>query len=234
MNSPLIERYLKLIETLNLRERVLFTLSAVAVLFLIIDLTLLGPISGLQKQASMEVTQWQGKLALLELDAAKLGLSNNQGDFLSRMGYAKQLQNQISEQDQAINASLSTMIRPDQFSKVFADLLKKQGSLELSSLQSAVDEELIDLEAITEASREQDNQATPGATNSAINPGLGNALIRTNFNASYRGNYQNTRQFLNLLADMPWALLWRQLQFEVTDHPSSTIDLQAYTLGTGS
>lgn len=230
MSQLLIKNSLKRIETLNLRERVLLTLSAVAVLFLLIDLTLLTPLSGLQKQADIEVTRWQANLALLELDAQKLGISDNEGSFLSRMGYAKQLQNQITDQQEAIDTSLATMIGPERLPKVFADLLKKQGTLELSFLQSEVDDQLIDLDAFAEGNQEQASHSQPNANNA----GSDAPIVRTNLTASYRGNYQGTRQFLNALTQMPWALLWHQLEFEVTEHPDSTVNFDAYTLGTGS
>ncbi|MBV1961594.1 MAG: type II secretion system protein M [Immundisolibacteraceae bacterium] len=237
MNQLLIKNYLKRIEALNLRERILLTLSGVAVLFLIIDLTLLAPLSALQKQAATEVTRWQANLALLELDAEKLGLSDNQGNFLSQMGYAKQLQNQITDQQETINTSLATMIGPEQLPKVFADLLKKQGRLALSSLLSEVNDQSINLQAATGNSLEPVEQTKPGANDAGIGADSGNpistTIVRTNLSASYRGNYQSTRKFLNALAQMPWALLWHQLEFEVTDHPDSTINVDAYTLGTG-
>ena len=229
MNRPLLERCTKQIEALNLRERILLTLSAVAVLFLLMDLILLTPLSRLQEQVSLETTQWQGKLALLEMDAAQLGLSKNQGNFLSKMGYAQQLQTQVSAQETAIKTRLSTMIGPEQLPKVFADLLKNQGNLELSSLQSDVDDELINLTQLQQPSVDKNTPTGSVISSTDIAP----SITRTNLSATYRGSYLYTQEFLNSLTSMPWALLWHQLTFEVTEYPDSTINLDAYTLGVG-
>ena len=235
MNNPLVKRLLKQIESLNLRERILLTSTGVAICFVLVDFLVLTPVGQLQTQANLETTRWQGKLASLEVDAEKLGLAGNETNFLNKLAYAEQLKTEISTQDRAVTASLNSMIGPNQLPQVFADLLEKQGRLELDSLQSEVDSEFINLSHVQHPATEPSLLPQPAGGQSVDQSievqSLSDSAVRTNLTASYRGSYLSTRTFLNALADMPWALLWHQLEFTVTSYPDSTVDIGAYTLG---
>lgn len=210
--EKLIAKY----DSISLRERGMIFVAVAFLTISLINKLLLDPLLAKQKNLSEQMVQQQEKIkevrAVME---ALLQAKRNDADspLRKQLSSAKQ---RIAESDAYMQNLRGRLVAPEQMANLLQQVLKKNGQLELVSLQSLPVEPLI-------AEKTEGTKTAPVADTS-------NQVYTHRMKISVRGTYPDLLQYLTMLEHLPTQMFWGTAKMEVDHPPTAELTLTLYTL----
>lgn len=202
------------LEAMSLRERALI-FAAVAVLLLsLFNMLLLEPMFAKQKAMRSEIAQQQKLMAAVQMQIAAM-----QQDNSPQTNRLNQLKQELAEGKAYLQSSRERLVQPERMAQHIKDLLNKNRSLNLVSLQTMPVSPLLDTPPDT--GNEQGLATGAQAENTVFKHGVQITL---------RGNYLELLQYLTALEKLPQQMYWAKAQMSVAQYPTAELTLILYTL----
>ncbi len=246
IQSPLKEKirlWAERFEALSLRERVLFLISILAVLYFAWDLVLMEKVRHQQKNTVIQMKKWQSQIADIDrriLTTSATLSGNQQTQAMLRI---ERLKSEISDINQRQKALAVSFIRPRQMVDVLKGLLATERGLQLTRLQSLAVQPLI--RKVPEP-KTANSVVKKSATNAKLPEAKGSEPATLEKNASgattlpevykhgleivFQGDYNSTLSYLQKLEQLPWKFYWEEVVYEVLDYPKAQIMVRIHTL----
>jgi len=200
------------------RERLLL-LAAVCTLLIFcyvqfVHLPLQHQASGL----SSEQQSVQKDIAALE-SRAELIVRRSQRDPNAKLRREiEQLKKEIASLDARLRRRTVDLISPGAMAGLLEDMLRANETLEIVSLEN--------LEPVPLDLGQETKQSSPAGEPSSETP----SIFRHPVRIAFSGDYLNTLQYLRRLEAIDQRFFWDQLEFEIEEHPKSSITLTVHTL----
>jgi MSHA biogenesis protein MshJ len=210
------ENLLEKIDGMTVRERVLIFAAAGFLLITLVNKLLIEPQLVKQKLLSDQIVQKQEKIKEVRAQLEELVQAKN-NDANSPL--RKQLvlsRQQIAEGDNYLQALHDRLVTPEKMASLLQQMLKKNGQLELLSLQSLPAAPLI-------ASR------TEGAKSSAAME-MSQQVYTHRVKITVRGSYKELLQYLSTLETLPTQMFWGNASMKVVQPTTADLTLTLYTL----
>ena len=192
-----------------LRERILVFVAAVAVLTYGSYQLLIGPAwQGLEAQRTkLENTHKQIRAARQERRALSPEALEKRAGELRQSRQA--LQEELEQRRRELAAGAGQFIEPGRLMGFVERLLglHAEGGMRVLSLRSLA------------------REAVPGTGGSSAGPDL----YRKGVRAVFEAGYGTTLRFLERLHDLPWAVQVTRLDYQVREHPTARVTLEAHT-----
>lgn len=195
------------IDNLSLRERGLILLMVIAILYLLWDFTLMGPLDRAQKSRQDEIAATQQQLTALQQAIGNLLNSQRHGEEQAK-ARIQQLQQAIDQMDDKLGAATNGLIKPADMPGVLRDMLKRQQGLKLVSLKTL----------------------PPAALNASDTQGQQAVLYRHGLEITVEGRYQAVLDYIATLEKQPWQFYWKSFALESQGYPDNKVTLVIYTL----
>ena len=199
------------IDALELRERVLLLVAAVAVLFFSIDTLALQPVLKSQQVVRERITGLESRLDALRQHARLLRYRSDAEPLQARHEQRDKLRLELASLDKQIVEQLGALVEPAQAADVLEQVLSNHRGLRLVNLEAST-RTLDDVE---------------------IEDGDPAGLGRYQIDMVVDGNYMDVLAYLGELESLPWKFFWQKVVFQTTEYPHATTRLQLYTLGAG-
>ncbi len=236
-------------EALSLRERLLFLISVIAVLYMGWDMVLMERVRAQQKTALVQMKKWQSQITEIDqrIQLASATLAGGQQN--QAMQRITQLKSEISDITQRQKALAGSFIRPRQMVDVLKGLLATERGLQLTRLQSQAVQPLIyrmpagtpsnapltpELAAKIGPNTEQQVQQLQQQSSESATAISGGAALpqvyKHGLEIVFQGDYNSTLSYLRKLEQLPWKFYWEEVVYEVLDYPKAQILVRIHTL----
>jgi len=205
---------------LNLRERVLVLLVAIAVIYAIWDGVFLSKQeqhyqSLLSQQQVLTKQKQEHELKLAQTTAKLIANQRTVEQKKSAIIQAKQhLQQTVTQLDSVLNK----LVPPTKITELLRNLLLQTHGLKLVSLNNEPVETISFAEEDAPKSDPKNNIKT--------------LLYKHSTTLKLSGNYQQLYQYLSALESSEWGLYWNELHYEVIDYPQAEITIRVHTIST--
>lgn len=208
------------IDGMSLRERALI-FGAVAFMLVSLIMTMfLDPLLAEQKKLSSQVVQKQEKMKdiLAQIDTL---LAAKRADAISPLRQRlEQIRLQISEGDIYLQSRRERLVAPEKMGDLLEQVLKRNGRLQLISLQTLPAAPLIE-----KAAKPGKERTVPGEA--AVVPDK--QVFRHGVKITVRGTYPDLLQYLTELEHLTAQMFWGEADMEAA-YPAVTLTLTLYTL----
>ncbi|MCH7867430.1 MAG: type II secretion system protein M [Myxococcales bacterium] len=211
------ERYLEL----TLRERIMVLCALLASLFGVVDAVFLLPMDREREQLQSQLSQHVASIKRLDERAEQLAqrIAGRTPTPMDREETALKRQIEIMNAD--IEEHMSSMIAPNDVTRMLEELLSEESDLTLVKLMST---NPATFPPATEA-------GVPGA---AVDPQGQTAekaeFYRHGFVIELEGSYLATLHYLESIESLPWDLSWDTITYTVIDYPRARISIHLHTL----
>lgn len=195
------------IDGLSLRERGLILLMVIAILYLLWDFALMGPLNAAQKQQQDDIAAQQQQLTALQKGIGDLLNSQRHGEEQAR-ARIEQLHQAIEQMDDKLGAATNGLIKPADMPRVLRDMLKRQHGLTLLGLKTL----------------------PPTALNAGDSQGQQAVLYRHGLEITVQGRYQAILDYVAALEKQPWQFYWKSFALKSQGYPENKVTLVIYTL----
>ncbi len=205
-----IRQWAERVDALELRERILLLLAAVAVLFLLVNSLALQPMLKAQQVTEQRISDLEMQLSALHQQANMLNFKSDEDPLAPRYAKRDNLAAQLAELDTRIVDQMGALVEPAQAAEVLEQVLSSHRGLKLKSLQASA-ESLRDLEL--------------------EDPNSSGGLGRYQLEMIVEGGYLDLLRYLQDLEAMPWKFFWQSADLRTVEYPRAETHLQLYTLG---
>ena len=196
------------IDAMELRQRVMLLVTALALLFFMADTFAIQPLIMKQKEGRQTITDLELKLELLRQRTGLL--SSNPDDWTSSLH--NEMLAQLATLDRQIQERIGGLLAPAHAIKVLEQVLEQEQGLELLEVDAG--------------SSPLTGVELPGEENLPA-AGIG----RYQLQMQLEGSYLATLRYLHALENLPWKFFWESVDYQVTNYPNARITLDLYTLG---
>lgn len=214
------EKFAGKVDALSLRERMMIFAAIVFVLFALIRALFLDPLLAQQNKMSTEVVQQQEKMKQIQAQIAEL-IKAKQDDANSPLRERlDKLQQQIAEGEEYLQSRRDRLVAPEKMADMLEQVLKKNGHLQLMSLQALP------------AALVLDKTAKPVANASAVSgvAAQDRRLFKHGVQITVRGSYLDLLQYLTELEHLQSQMFWGMVKMNVQEYPAAELTLTVYTL----
>jgi len=204
---------------LNLRERVLVLLVAIAVIYAVWDGVFLSKQeqhyqSLLSQQQLLTKQKQEHELKLAQTTAKIIANQRTVEQKKSAIIQAKQhLQQTVTQLDSVLNK----LVPPTKITELLRNLLLQTHGLKLVALNNEPVENI--------SFAEEDSKPSPENS-------VKTRLYKHSTTLKLSGNYQQLYQYLSALENSKWGLYWDQLHYHVTEYPQAEITIRVHTIST--
>jgi len=219
--GPHWEKLVEKIDGMSLRERVLIFAAIAFMLVALTNVLLLDPLLAGQKKLSAQMVQQQEKIKEIQAQTEAL-LQAKKNDATSplrqRLGQIKQ---QLADGDAYLQSSRDRLVQPEKMADLLEQVLKKNGQLQLVSLQT------LPVAPLIEKAAKPEGAATVPANTAAK---LDKQVFKHGVQITVRGSYPDLLQYLTALEQMPTKMFWGMSRMSVVQYPAAELTLTLYTL----
>lgn len=208
------------IDGMSLRERALIFAALAFMLVALIKPMFLDPLLAQQKKLSTQVVQQQEKMKdiLAQIDTL---LAAKRADENSPMRQRlEQIRQQIADGDIYLQSRRERLVAPEKMGGLLEQVLRKNGRLQLISLQTLAAAPLID-----KAAKPGKGRAVP--EEAAVVPDK--QVFRHGVRIAVRGSYPDLLQYLTALEQLQSQMFWGEADMNAA-YPDVTLTLTLYTL----
>jgi len=213
MNNYL-DSFSKYLIELSLRERILFLLVSIAVIYAVWDGALFSSQEEhyqelLGKQQVFSNQQQQLERSIAESTAK---IESNKRSQEQQEHNIEVLEQKYLDSNEALSAILANLIPPTQITEFLHSLVLQTHGLKLLGLNNE------EVEIITLSDEPMDE-------NSAHSQ-----LYKHATTIKLSGSYQQLYHYLETLENSEWSLYWEKLNYHVTQYPLAEITIRVYTV----
>lgn len=199
----------------TLRERALLGGGLVALLFLMIDSTLIRPVT--EELERVESLTKRVKTDLTSMTAERESLAGTELSDEERRLFERrrQLERQLAEVDQQIASEISELVPPEAVVSVLEDMLDPRSGLSLVRLKS-----------------QEPHRVGSGASHESGSESLASVggLYRHGLQLELEGDFASILDYLERVEDSPWHLLWDRFEYRVKQFPTATVIIDLHTV----
>lgn len=205
---PVLKPFLQRIDALAVRERVLLSVTAVVVVWLVLDLLWLAPLNRQWDAARQHAQALQTQQQTLTAEEIVLGSREGEDPRAAVREQIEQLRLAMDELDQQLRDEMLDFVAPQQMSALLTDLIAESHGLVMLGLRSEPPLELI--------TATEDGMPT---------------IFRHSMVIELAGDYLALLEYLRTVETMPWQLFWDGLQVDVVEQGEARrFRLRVYTL----
>jgi MSHA biogenesis protein MshJ len=210
------EKFQTKIDAMSLRERGMVFAAIIVALIALANFFFLDPLLTKQKSLTAQMVQQQEKIkethALMEVlvDARKNGENS---PLRKQLSLAKQ---KIDESERYLQNLRNGLVAPEKMPDLLQQVLKKEGQLELVSLQSLPVTPLI--------------TGKPETAKVASTEEADGQVYMHPVKITVRGSYLELVQYLTNLEHLPMQMFWGAASLKVVQQPTAELTLTLYTL----
>lgn len=223
-----IHKWMARFDALTLRERGLVALAVVAVLVVLWQALLIGPLDAQRERTNAAIAKQRQQVQALDMQAQALIERQRQNpDRANRARHAR-LRAQMAELDAQLRAKMHGLIAPAQMAKVLEQVLTRKTDLKLYRVQSLAAQPLL-----TAAQRPGSASAAKAdkTASAQAKGGAGDAgVYRHGLVIEFRGSYLSTLKYLHELDKLPWQFYWDSVELDVKHYPEATVTITVHTL----
>ena len=214
------------IDSMSLRERALIFGAAAFMLVSVIMTSFLDPLLAKQKKLTAEVVQKQEQMKsiLAQIDAL---LEAKRADATSPLRQRlEQIRQQIAAGDLYLQSRRERLVAPENMGAVLEQMLRKNGRLQLVSLQTLAAAPLIE-----KTSKHGKERAAKPEKSETSDPSVvpDKQVFRHGVRIAVRGSYTDLLAYLTDLEKMTAQMFWGEADMEAA-YPEVTLTLTLYTL----
>jgi MSHA biogenesis protein MshJ len=201
--GPALENAALRFKKLSVRERLLVLGAAIGVMFMLWNLTLMGPLDQRRNALQQELAMMQDEMSATA-DAAEAAQA---ADPLS-VAFSKQqaLQSQLKTLDAELDQQSAGLIEPKRMADVVHEVLSRQHGVTLMSLKNLPPQSLA--------------KDSAQASGPYIHP----------VELIVEGNYLDVLAYLHALEGLPYRFYWRVLELKTTEYPVNRVRIELGTL----
>lgn len=210
MSQQLLEWQQK-INALSQRERVILFVTAIAVVVMIMQFLLLGPVITERKQLARQQQQLEQQIVRQRAEQQTIKAILASGVNREKQAHRDNLKVALGELDKQIESSVLALIPPKLMPEVLESVLTQSERVKLIRLENLPVEPVLEQAAVDGVAMKQ-------------------GLYRHRFSLLLSGDYPSVISYLEKLASLPWHFHWDSLFYEVKQYPSATIKLDVHTV----
>lgn len=216
------------IDAANLRERILIFLVAVVVSVALVNALLIDPVRSKQDKLARQLKQDQGKIAAIQMQIQDLVQSRGVDPDLVSRDRMLTLKLEIAHSDESLQGMQKGLVQPDRMAGMIADILRRDGALQLVSLKTLPATSILDTQ---EQSEHSGVALQPGVVKENAVPAPENILVyKHGVELVIRGSYSDLHQYLARLESLPWRMFWGKAELKVEEYPRAALTLTLFTL----
>jgi MSHA biogenesis protein MshJ len=214
------EKFAGKVDGLSLRERVLIFAAVVFVLVALIRVLSLDPLLAQQKKMSAQVVQQQEKMKQIQAQIADLIKAKKDDENSPLRERLDKLQQQIVDGEAYLQSRRDRLVTPEKMAELLEQVLKKNGHLQLMSLQALP------------AALVLDKTAKPVVNASAVSgvAAQDKRLFKHGVQITVRGSYLDLLQYLTELEHLQSQMFWGMAKMNALQYPAVELTLTVYTL----
>ena len=194
----------------SLRERVLVLIAMLALIAVLWDLFLMGPVERSRKQLVPEVASLRVEVNRINQTIEELARVDRTDPNAALKAQLQQARGGIADLDRQLGGLTSGLIAPEEMVQVLKQMLETTAPLQLVALRTLPSEPLAAL--------------VPGEV-------LPSQVYRHGVELELTGQYLDVVGFLRKIDQLQWRFYWQTLELDVEEHPRLRVKITAYTLG---
>jgi MSHA biogenesis protein MshJ len=224
------------IDALSLRERgIMLAVLAVAIIFIVNSL-IIDPQFRKQKMLADQMKTQRAQIAAIQAEIAQRIVMKNQDPDLEIKRILQVRQTQLAQMSSNLLELHKNLVQPEKMAALLENLLKRNRSLQLLSLNSMPAVNVVDAldEAAARASHiNKSNLAAQTAPpNDAQVQNLNDTGIvyKHEMELVVQGGYLELLNYLRELEALPESVYWSKGQLSVIEYPQARLQLKIFTL----
>lgn len=198
------------IDALSLRERGMLFIALIAILYMLAQLALFGPLEAQQKRALERIGALQQEIAAFDEQTQTILRRQSVDPDADNLRQQQQLSAQIVALDGQIADAVQGLIAPQQMAQVLEEVILRQSGLKLLRIQSLEARPLLELQ-------EGEQAADAG-------------IWRHGVRLEFTGDYMSALAYVRELQDLPWTLYWDEFEIATEKYPQARITIVVHTL----
>jgi len=229
LDSAALHQYATRFDAMSLRERILLSGAALAVLLLLWNLVLMTPLDAKQKALQAELDEISTNIS-----NTATAMETAMAPTNTALAQIKQATTDLTEVDHQLSTTIAGMIAPEHMAEVIQDVLHQQHGLTLVELHNEPVTPLIASSPSTpEATPATDatdgtEQAPPAAAQPAVEVQTGPYIHP--LSVVVEGGYVDIVSYLKALETMKWHVYWNRLELETKRYPLNRVRIEVSTL----
>jgi len=204
-----VAKYVKRIDAMSLRERVLVFLGAAAIIVAIANDLLIEPILQRQKVNAQKNQQQQDEIRAMQLQLQAYAQARLSAGALAKKQRLEKRKADLAALDRDLGGKQGELVTPERMTRTLAEILRRNPEIELVNLRSLPPTGLTQV---------------PGA-------GAGSAaLYRHGIEVTVSGTYFKMLDYIAELERNPARIFWGSLDLRAVAYPSMSLRVTLYTL----
>lgn len=207
-----------------IRERALFFLTLLAVVFMAWNFLVQSPLDSNRKKIKADMDAIATERKSVETQITTLTMATANSPVIAKRKEITQLNLQIGEVEKKLAAMSQGLISADQLPQMLEAMLKKVGELELVSIQT--------LPATQLQLARPKVMVTSGTatTNGTVTELQDTGVYKHMVVVRIAGGYFELIGLLSSLESLSWKFYWEALNYQVDAYPRAEIELRVFTL----
>lgn len=209
------------VNSLSSRERGLFFLVILGVVYYLWQALIFDTVFGSKEklEESIKLARKQVEQLTTQVNSIYEIIRLNPKTELSDR--VELLRKEKKKYEDSIALLTKQLIPPKEMSKLLEEILARNKELTLVKMENIPEEPIFKQQEVNGKTKEDLNKKDEPNKVQIYKHGVKLELV---------GTYFITKKFLQSLEQLPWQLLWDELQYEVKDYPNASIKIVIYTL----
>lgn len=207
-----IRRLADRMDALSLRERALFFIAVMVVMYLVAVNLVFSPLRTEQGRIEQQLKAKREQVRTIEAQIQTILASQGRDPDAENRSRIAALKQRLESLKQSLGEMTVGLVSPQEMAKLVEQMLLKNRSLELLRVESLPPAPI----------GEEDNKSAGSATEPVI--------YKHGLRIEFTGRYFDIQKYLQALEALPWKVYWGQVNLETQKHPVSKVVLVIYTL----
>ena len=205
-------------DALQPRERHIILILLLVIVAFLWDLLYFSPLQKEIANTERQIGNVAEQIVGLNNEVAAMAKAGKESPLNQLHNEKKHLGQAIDALDRTIDQLTGNLIPAKKMVQVLEDVLQQTGRLQLVAVKSLPVRPLVatdDLQAVD-------------------NKGNDSALYLHSVELTLRGSYFDAMTYLQALEQLPWQVIWEQLEYQVESYPQADIKLRINTLSSSA
>ena len=212
-------------EALSQRERWLVFLAGVAVIYTLLNMLLISPVTSKQNALTGEISQSQTQMAAFGEQISALKQNPVVDVDAQNTQKIQQLKTEIQQQNQTLANKQHELISPDNMPKVLSGLLQKNTGVRLLAMKTLATERVL-----LNDKNEIVADANGDAANNQSLPNGHVLLYKHGLEVTIAGEYFDLMRYVQTLERLPMRVMWSKADLRAKEYPQNELTITVYTL----
>jgi len=219
------EKFSARVDAMARRERALVLVAVVVCLIAVLNALLLDPLAARTKRLRQQIDSDNQQIVALRAQIQSMIQAGSIDPDAANKAQLGDLQTRLQQVDAELSSMQQGLIRPEDMPRMLESLLRKDPRLKMLALKT------LPVSPLTVATPPA-GPAPAAAPAAAPTPAADTLPVyRHGVQVVVQGRYLDLLDYLTMLEQMPWRVIWGSMHFEAGEFPSSTMTVTVYTLG---